>query len=65
MAKINGEYFLISKFKKKKVRIDDEQVIYWMQQLLTAIDCLHKNKIIHQFIGPEYKKILLNYFRFS
>jgi len=38
---------------KKNIEIEEDQIIYWTKQLLTAIDALHQKNIFHKFIIPE------------
>lgn len=51
--------------RRKHIEIEEEQIIYWLMQLLNAISCLHKNNILHKFIIPEaisFKKDKLKLF---
>ncbi|CAF0887168.1 unnamed protein product [Brachionus calyciflorus] len=50
---------------KKHIEIEEEQIIYWTKQLLTALACLHQNNVLHKFIIPEaisFKKDRLRLF---
>lgn len=39
--------------RRKHIEIEEDQIIYWMKQLLEAVDALHKNNILHKFIILE------------
>lgn len=38
---------------KKHIEIDEEQIVYWIMQLLVAVECLHANNIFHCFVNPQ------------
>ena len=38
---------------QRNIKIEEEQIIYWMKQLLSALASLHDNNILHKFIIPE------------
>lgn len=58
-------YLTIIQFYKKHIDIEEEQIIYWMKQLLSALECLHSYNILHRYITPEsmsFKKDKLKLF---
>lgn len=38
---------------KKHIEIEEEQIIYWIKQLLVAVECLHYNNVLHLFVAPQ------------
>lgn len=43
------------------IDIEEEQIIYWLKQLLMAVECLHRHNIVHKFITPEYEFFIRYY----
>jgi len=51
--------------RRMYIDIEEEQIIYWLKQLLMAVECLHRHNILHKFITPEcmsFKKDKLKLF---
>lgn len=39
--------------RRKHIEIEEDQIVYWLKQLLTAVQALHDQNILHKFIIPE------------
>jgi serine/threonine protein kinase len=40
----------LEKFKSERRKIDEALIIEWFKQILSGLDCLHKNKIVNSKI---------------
>lgn len=38
---------------KKHIEIEEDQIVYWIKQLLQAVECLHDNSVLHLFVTPQ------------
>lgn len=38
---------------KKHIEIEEEQIVYWVKQLLQAVEVLHANNVLHMFVTPQ------------